>query len=378
MIKDYPGTWHRIRKKRKKQYNLTNETENDDVYSITDDKSTLTDDDFRTLNSVTGNAHLEAPNSRQNVHKKEETYGTFKPRKQPTLLLFLIILPTSNSTTEVFSHDKQTVTMTNENNLITTSSTSLEDHFIPMQSLELPSSSVDTDDSMGSINSHFTPTHKSAETGEAEFSQNNYETDDSIGNINPQIDFKRHSASAEGGKPPDQNTKFRDDTQVTFVSDNEDITTTDYLQTTIEDSNTVVDNYEKHNDINMNPIITTTEKEGKRRKILEGNSFEVDEDQEAVRELSTTSSTQCICPTETTQGKATTKGRGTTPGYVTKSGECICPSLSTLGDEVETATAMPWLPTSSRARARRQGKEDSQAGSWDTKLIKNIPFLRFY
>merc|ERR1712066_971587 len=111
----------------------------------------------------------------------------------------------------------------------------------------------DTDDSMGSINSHFTPTHKSAETGEAEFSQNNYETDDSIGNINPQIDFKRHSASAEGGKPPDQNTKFRDDTQVTFVSDNADI--------------------------------TTTEKEGKRRKILEGNSFEVDEDQEAVREL---------------------------------------------------------------------------------------------
>merc|ERR1712106_756524 len=85
------------------------------------------------------------------------------------------------------------------------------------------------------------------------------------------------------------------------------------------------------------------------------------------------SSTPCLCPIE--GGRATTERGSTTVGFVTLSGECLCPSLSSLGETEETATQMPW--TTNRGRHRRGEQKEAQLSvdKWDQKIIKNLPFL---
>merc|ERR1712179_708396 len=83
-------------------------------------------------------------------------------------------------------------------------------------------------------------------------------------------------------------------------------------------------------------------------------------------------STSCECPTTSTTSK-----QSTTPGILTTSGTCICPDSMGGIREEETATNMP--ETTGRKRRRKEIEEmDLYVDNFDQKIIKKMPFLKFY
>jgi len=97
-----------------------------------------------------------------------------------------------------------------------------------------------------------------------------------------------------------------------------------------------------------------------------------------VQELTSSSSrtTPCVCPS--TSGTSTPTGTlPTTSGFVTPSGECVCPDIASNLAEEETSTNMP--ETNGRRRRRREMEEmDLYVDDFDQKILKKMPFLKFY
>jgi hypothetical protein len=96
------------------------------------------------------------------------------------------------------------------------------------------------------------------------------------------------------------------------------------------------------------------------------------------------STTVCICPststTSTTESGGSTSSTPFSEGTTTPDGECICPGNTDTTIEVETSTALPINSISGR-RLRREllDMELNQFQSkFETKLFKNIPFLKMY
>merc|ERR1712192_190996 len=81
---------------------------------------------------------------------------------------------------------------------------------------------------------------------------------------------------------------------------------------------------------------------------------------------SSTSTTPCICPSTTT----------TTTGTTTASGDCLCPDIILGPAEVETATDLP--VTSGGRRRREWDDDDLYVDDFDQKILKKMPFLKFY
>jgi len=87
------------------------------------------------------------------------------------------------------------------------------------------------------------------------------------------------------------------------------------------------------------------------------------------------SSTPCICPSTTTSLGTTDGTTTTTTGTTTASGDCLCPDIFGPA-EVETATD---LPATSGGRRRREWEEDDLfVDDFDQKILKKMPFLKFY
>merc|ERR1711874_479148 len=82
--------------------------------------------------------------------------------------------------------------------------------------------------------------------------------------------------------------------------------------------------------------------------------------------------TPCICPATTTLGTTTT----TTTGTTTASGDCLCPDIILGPAEVETATDLP--VTSGGRRRREWDDDDLYVDDFDQKILKKMPFLKFY
>jgi len=92
----------------------------------------------------------------------------------------------------------------------------------------------------------------------------------------------------------------------------------------------------------------------------------------------TTQTTPCICPTtnRATWGSSTTT-QSTSTGTTTSSGECICPDgVQSLAEE-ETATDMPTM-TGRRRRRKEIDNLDLFVDEFDQKILKKMPFLKFY
>merc|ERR1712106_948983 len=84
--------------------------------------------------------------------------------------------------------------------------------------------------------------------------------------------------------------------------------------------------------------------------------------------------TTCECPTTSTSSSTT---QVTTPGILTTSGLCICPNSIDSSKEEETATNMP--ETKGRRRRRKEYEEmDLYVDKFDQKIMKKMPFLKFY
>merc|ERR1712192_249798 len=79
---------------------------------------------------------------------------------------------------------------------------------------------------------------------------------------------------------------------------------------------------------------------------------------------SSTSTTPCICPSTTTTGTTTA------------SGDCLCPDIILGPAEVETATDLP--VTSGGRRRREWDDDDLYVDDFDQKILKKMPFLKFY
>merc|ERR1712181_202316 len=88
---------------------------------------------------------------------------------------------------------------------------------------------------------------------------------------------------------------------------------------------------------------------------------------------SSTSTTSCICPSTTTNSFGTTT---TTTGTTTASGDCLCPDIILGPAEVETATDLP--VTSGGRRRREWDDDDLYVDDFDQKILKKMPFLKFY
>merc|ERR1712156_1155475 len=90
---------------------------------------------------------------------------------------------------------------------------------------------------------------------------------------------------------------------------------------------------------------------------------------------SSSSTTPCICPSTTTSLGTTDGTTTTTTGTTTASGDCLCPDIFGPA-EVETATD---LPATSGGRRRREWEEDDLfVDDFDQKILKKMPFLKFY
>merc|ERR1712192_253492 len=87
---------------------------------------------------------------------------------------------------------------------------------------------------------------------------------------------------------------------------------------------------------------------------------------------SSTSTTPCICPATTNSFSTTT----TTTGTTTASGDCLCPDIILGPAEVETATDLP--VTSGGRRRREWDDDDLYVDDFDQKILKKMPFLKFY
>jgi len=91
--------------------------------------------------------------------------------------------------------------------------------------------------------------------------------------------------------------------------------------------------------------------------------------------VSSTSTTPCICPATTTSF-GTTTGSTTMTGTTTASGDCLCPDIILGPAEVETATDLP--VTSGGRRRREWDDDDLYVDDFDQKILKKMPFLKFY
>merc|ERR1712112_448150 len=89
---------------------------------------------------------------------------------------------------------------------------------------------------------------------------------------------------------------------------------------------------------------------------------------------SSSSTTPCICPATTTTSFGTTGG--TTTGTTTSSGDCLCPDIILGPAEVETATDLP--VTTGGRRRREWDDDDLYVDDFDQKILKKMPFLKFY
>jgi len=89
--------------------------------------------------------------------------------------------------------------------------------------------------------------------------------------------------------------------------------------------------------------------------------------------VSSTSTTPCICPATTTSFGTT---GSTTTGTTTASGDCLCPDIILGPAEVETATDLP--VTSGGRRRREWDDDDLYVDDFDQKILKKMPFLKFY
>merc|ERR1711953_401733 len=98
-------------------------------------------------------------------------------------------------------------------------------------------------------------------------------------------------------------------------------------------------------------------------------------DMNPAQDFSSTSSTTtpCICPATTTSLGTTTT---TTTGTTTASGDCLCPDIILGPAEVETATDLP--VTSGGRRRREWDDDDLYVDDFDQKILKKMPFLKFY
>merc|ERR1711915_1130479 len=100
-------------------------------------------------------------------------------------------------------------------------------------------------------------------------------------------------------------------------------------------------------------------------------SHEVDADEKATTTDSRT--TTCVCPSTTTSITTTQ----ITTGFVTVSGDCLCPIIPSDMLEEETATNMP--DTQGKRRRRKEIDEmDLYVDNFDQKILKKMPFLKFY
>merc|ERR1712130_913903 len=84
---------------------------------------------------------------------------------------------------------------------------------------------------------------------------------------------------------------------------------------------------------------------------------------------SSSSTTPCICPATTTTSFGTT-------GTTTSSGDCLCPDIILGPAEVETATDLP--VTTGGRRRREWDDDDLYVDDFDQKILKKMPFLKFY
>jgi len=95
--------------------------------------------------------------------------------------------------------------------------------------------------------------------------------------------------------------------------------------------------------------------------------------------------TPCICPSTTTTSTQSSStlltAFTTTTGWTSPDGSCICDDANyEFTIEEETSTALPTDSASGR-RLRRELLEMERIqtkSKFDSKLLKNIPFLRFY
>merc|ERR1712192_153211 len=94
---------------------------------------------------------------------------------------------------------------------------------------------------------------------------------------------------------------------------------------------------------------------------------------DSVSSSTSTSTTSCICPSTTTNSFGTTT---TTTGTTTASGDCLCPDIILGPAEVETATDLP--VTSGGRRRREWDDDDLYVDDFDQKILKKMPFLKFY
>merc|ERR1711971_658278 len=91
-----------------------------------------------------------------------------------------------------------------------------------------------------------------------------------------------------------------------------------------------------------------------------------------------TSTTPCICPSTSTTsfGTTTTGSSTTTTGTTTASGDCLCPDIILGPAEVEASTDLP--VTSGGRRRREWDDDDLYVDDFDQKILKKMPFLKFY
>jgi len=81
----------------------------------------------------------------------------------------------------------------------------------------------------------------------------------------------------------------------------------------------------------------------------------------------------CVCPSTST----TASTQPTTPGIITPSGDCVCSDVANSLAEEETSTNMPI--TNGRRRSRKEIEEmDLYVDDFDQKILKKMPFLKFY
>merc|ERR1712080_358063 len=95
------------------------------------------------------------------------------------------------------------------------------------------------------------------------------------------------------------------------------------------------------------------------------------------------STTPCICPSTTTVTTSTTGSTETTTktttGITTISGDCICPGGFLGTTEAEPSTDLP-VSFGTGSRRKRQELEEMSiyVDNFDQKIVKKIPFLKFY
>jgi len=125
--------------------------------------------------------------------------------------------------------------------------------------------------------------------------------------------------------------------------------------------------------------ITKSETMNPEKPVTKINTVEdIDNDSLTFTDPNTNKTTPCICPTAslTTSGSSTTT-QSTSTGTTNSSRECICPDgIQSLAEE-ETATDMPTM-TGRRRRRKEIDNLDLFVDEFDQKILKKMPFLKFY